>query len=120
MHEQSLAKALWQQVVAIAQANAAQRVKEVRVVVGEFSGVEPELLVSAFAREAARGSAHGVVCRTQLSVQYSPLVARCGDCSLEFQVRDFSLICSACHGRNVAITQGEELLLDSVILETEE
>jgi hydrogenase nickel incorporation protein HypA/HybF len=114
MHEQSLAKSLVQQVLQIAQAHAASRVKEVKMVVGEFSGVEPELLASAFRRETSCGLADGAA----LTLRCSPLVACCSDCSIDFPVRNFTLICSSCNGRNVTIVRGEELLLESVILET--
>jgi len=115
MHEQSLASALVQQVVQLARVHAAPRVKEVKVVVGEFAGVEPALLESAFVRAAESGAARGA----RLLITSAPLRAQCHDCSFEFPVRRFTLICPACQGRQVVITQGEELLLDSVILETD-
>lgn len=115
MHEQSLAKALLRQVGEIAQQHAASRVTEVKLIVGEFSGVELELLKLAIVRQAESGP----LCGARLSLQRAPLVAHCGDCSRQFPVQNYTLQCPTCGLRNVVVVQGEELVLESVTLETD-
>ena len=48
MHEASLVESSLRQVVSLMQEHGAQRVHSIRVCVGEFSGVEPELFRSAY------------------------------------------------------------------------
>ena len=115
MHEQSLAKALLRQVGEIAQQHTGSRVTEVKLIVGDFSGVEPELLKLAIAREAESGPAFGA----RVSLHRALLVAHCGDCSREFPVQNYTLQCPMCGLRNVVVVQGEELILESVTLETD-
>ena len=53
MHERSLVRSLLAQVQALAAEHPADRVAAIRVRIGEFSGVEPELLQSAYEELAA-------------------------------------------------------------------
>lgn len=114
MHEFSVARSLLREVERIVSAEApACRVIEVRVQVGEFSGVDPDLLESAFGELAPASSA----CGARLLVHRLPLRATCADCGRTFGVVDFRFECSACASREVAIVSGDELLLDAVTME---
>lgn len=115
MHEQSLAKALLRQVSNIAQKHTGSHVTEVKLLVGVFSGVEPELLKMAIEREAESGPLFGA----RLSLRCAPLLAHCEDCSRQFPVQNYTLQCPTCGLRNVVVVQGEELVLESVTLETD-
>lgn len=110
MHEESLARALLRDVLALAGSWPGQAVREVRVSVGEFSGVEAELFREAFVR-VSRGS---LVEGADLNVQRVPLEGRCRRCGREFIVQRFRFVCPACGGREVQVVRGEELLLESL------
>ena len=112
MHERSLVQALLRQVESIRQDHAAQRVLTVRVSVGEFSGVEPELLQFAFADLTSMSVLDGA----ELTVDRVPLECSCRDCGAATRVEQFRFECANCQGRNLDIVRGEELTLESVTL----
>lgn len=113
MHERSLVQALMRQVQAIADRRRPSRVRAIRVRIGEFSGVDAELLASAYAEMAA-----GTPLRdAELIVERTTLQAQCRRCGTEVRVQEFAFVCPSCASRELAIVGGEELLLDSITLE---
>lgn len=117
MHEASLVRSLVRQVEQLAQRHGACRVKEVKVSVGEFSGVEPDLLVTAFERQIEGTPLDGA----RLLLEPVKLAAACAACGHEFAVERFDFTCPSC-GRPGAgkVTRGEELMLESLTLEADE
>lgn len=114
MHEMSLAVALLRQVEALRQQQGAERVTGICVHVGEFSGVEPDLL-----REACRQAVEGTSMQgARLELETVPLEAGCEQCGTEFRIHRFTFECPRCRNRNVTVLRGEELVLDSVTMET--
>ena len=112
MHELSLARALLRQVEELRQSHHAGRLRSVRVSVGEFSGVDADLLDAAFCQLANGTPLEG----TQLSIERVPLEARCGKCELDFLVYAFRFVCPHCAARDVEIIRGEELMLETLTL----
>jgi hydrogenase nickel incorporation protein HypA/HybF len=113
VHERSLVRSLIRQVAEIARQNGAARVASIRVQIGEFSGVEPNLFQSAFAEIASETTGWNPA----LVAELVPLAAQCRFCEKEFAVQDFRFSCPTCGNREVNITKGEELELVSVELE---
>ena len=116
MHELSLVSELLRQVEEVRNAHHAERVVTVRVSVGEFSGTEPELLRSAFDLLAGTSCAKGA----KLELQSRPLMGQCQTCQQEFRVEHFCFQCPFCAAREVSIVDGQDVILDSVTLETDE
>jgi hydrogenase nickel incorporation protein HypA/HybF len=116
MHEFSLARALWDQVERVRRQHGAARVLSIRVGVGEMSGVEPELLHSAFRVLLESGHAGGA----DLELERVPLEARCDGCGAEFPVRRFHFACPECGGPRVTVLRGEHLVLQQLTLESAE
>jgi hydrogenase nickel incorporation protein HypA/HybF len=112
MHELSLARALLRQVEELRQSHRADGVRTVRVSVGEFSGVEADLLSSAFCELTEGTPMEGA----RLSIERVPLEARCAVCEHEFPVRTFRFVCPHCEARDVWIVRGEELMLETLTL----
>jgi hydrogenase nickel incorporation protein HypA/HybF len=113
MHELSLARALVRQIEGLARQHSARRIVSIRVQVGEFSGVEPELLSSAFEEASSTGA-----CATaELVIERTQLRALCEACGNEFQILDFKFVCPGCGSPSLGIVGGEELMLDSIVLE---
>jgi hydrogenase nickel incorporation protein HypA/HybF len=113
MHERSLVRALLRQVQQVADENSAGRVISIRVRVGEFSGVEPELLTTAY---------HDLIkktplCDATLDLEEAPLEAVCDQCGNRFRIERFSFHCARCGSLHLTLRGGEELLLDSVTME---
>lgn len=112
MHERSLVQALLTQVERLMVEQGGDEVVTVNVTAGEFSGVEPDLLQSAFAELAEVSPVRGAT----LQLQRAALEAKCRECGREFPVRNYHFICEACGGRDVTILRGEGLVLESVTL----
>jgi hydrogenase nickel incorporation protein HypA/HybF len=113
MHERSLVRALLQQVQRVAKENSAGRVCSVRLRVGEFSGVEPELLASAF-HDLIQGTP---LCDATLDLERVPLEAVCDQCGAQFRIEKFNFQCVQCGSSHLTVYGGQELLLDSVTME---
>lgn len=112
MHEFTIINALLKQVDMLAAEHAGE-VKEVVVSIGEFSGVDADLLEIAFARLAAESSAKNAC----LNVLRTELQARCRNCEQQFEIKDFQFVCPHCGETDVQIVRGEELMLESITLE---
>ena len=116
MHEYSLMRGLLSQVDELRTRHQADRVVSIRLIVGEFSGVEADLLQSAFddlSRETPMAGA-------ALDIQRTSLSGRCADCESVFTIEKFRFICPHCESAAVSIDQGEELLLETVTLANRE
>jgi hydrogenase nickel incorporation protein HypA/HybF len=113
MHERSLARALLRQVQQVAAENSAGRVLSIRVRIGEFSGVEPELLASAY-KDLVQDTPF---CDATLDLEQVALQGRCDQCGNQFRIERFNFQCDRCGSVHLTLRGGEELLLDSVMLE---
>jgi hydrogenase nickel incorporation protein HypA/HybF len=112
MHEMSLARRLFQQVVSIAAQHGGASVLEVRIALGAFAGFEPILLASAF-EQLVRGT---IAENARLEIETIPLDVRCQRCQNSFSPESLCFVCPRCGCRDVQIVRGEETLLESVSL----
>jgi hydrogenase nickel incorporation protein HypA/HybF len=113
MHERSLVRALLRQVQQVADENSAGRVRSIRVRIGEFSGVEPELLASAF-NDLVQDTPF---CGATLDLERVVLEGRCEQCGRQFRIERFNFQCDRCGSVRLALRGGEELLLESIMME---
>ena len=116
MHERSLVEALLQQVEDLMLENGAEAVTRVQISVGEFSGVEAELLRFAFDDLVEETP----ICGAQLVIERVPCEAACGRCEHVFAIERFRFACPQCGSGDIEITSGEHLILESVTLEQAE
>lgn len=110
MHERSLVKSLIEQVLAEGRDRGLGRIHEIQLQIGEFSGVEPSLVESAFAEMASEFWDTEV----RLVIEVVPLTATCQTCGEAFHVESFRFVCPRCGGGNVQVTAGEEMRLACV------
>lgn len=111
MHEYSLMSALMDRVEEEAAAHRAIAVHRVSVRIGELSGVEPDLLASAF--EIVRA---GTICeRAVLDIERVPARWACARCRRPLDAAA-GLRCLAC-GEAAALEAGDEILLGQIELE---
>jgi hydrogenase nickel incorporation protein HypA/HybF len=113
MHEFSVVRGLLNQVDHIAEQQRAKQITAVRVSVGEFSGVDADLLQFAFEQLAPNSSARGA----SLAVRRVRLQACCSGCDQVFDVENFRFVCPDCQEVDVAVVGGDGLVLDSVTVE---
>jgi len=109
MHEVALAEAVWRQVDA-AMAGQKGRVSAIQIVVGAFSGADPESLEFAL-RLAAEDSAWP---KADIRIRREPLAVRCKACGREFEPEHLSFRCPACGETDAEICRGKSLLLESL------
>jgi hydrogenase nickel incorporation protein HypA/HybF len=116
MHELSVCHALLDQVALIAKRHHAANVGHITVRIGPLSGVEPGLLAQAFPLARA-----GTLAETaELVIEPAPVRVRCGACDAETDASANRLLCGACGDYHTRLVGGDELLLVSVELLTNE
>lgn len=86
------------------------KVNSIKIVVGELSGVFPQLIQDYF-DIASRGTiAEGA----ELIVRRIEAKIKCNDCGSEGKVENHRLRCRNCGSLNVKITSGKEFYVDSL------
>ncbi|MBN1608994.1 MAG: hydrogenase maturation nickel metallochaperone HypA [Polyangiaceae bacterium] len=111
MHEYSIVLSLLDQVADEAGRHEAQAVRSVRVRVGELSGVEPDLIRSAF--EIARA---GTVCEgADLDLVVVKARWTCPRCGGNID-QPAELVCPEC-GVPARLAAGDDLILERLLLE---
>lgn len=116
MHERTIVRDLLDQIPALVGDRPIRAVRVVKLTVGEFAGVEPELLRLAF-EDMAPSLLHPQV-RIDLTV--APLEADCRSCRRRFRVENFRFRCPTCAGQDVVACGGEQIELTSLTFEESE
>ncbi|PQO43945.1 hydrogenase maturation nickel metallochaperone HypA [Blastopirellula marina] len=112
MHERSLAQALLTQIGEYAAPFDAPKLATIRLSVGVFSGIEPDLFLMALEELLAESVYRGA----QVEMNVVSLEAECPDCGRQFAVVSFSFTCPGCGCQRTRILRGEELVLESLVL----
>lgn len=110
MHERSLAARLIEQVDQELADRGLVDLSEVHLAIGEFSGVEPALLASAFDELASQHWQRDV----RLKLDIVLVTAQCEGCGSTFRVERFHFACPDCRSGSVKVIQGEEMQLVSL------
>jgi hydrogenase nickel incorporation protein HypA/HybF len=111
MHEYSIVQALVERVGVEAQAQGATAVHRLSVRIGELSGVDPGLLVTAYDTFRERTICAGA----QLDLQVVPARWECPECRQIIR-RGEVLTCPACE-LPARLSEGDEIMLDRIELE---
>lgn len=114
MHELAVAQALVEQVESVIRQHRAQSASLIRVRIGPLSGVVSELLGNAFPLAAAGSRMEHAV----LDLVAAPITVRCETCGAQTEAAMNRLVCGACGDWHTRIVSGDELLLESVELES--
>jgi hydrogenase nickel incorporation protein HypA/HybF len=115
VHELAVAQALVEQVDAVIDQHQAITASRIRVRVGPLAGVVPELLAQAFPLAAAGRRMQDAY----LEFSHAQITVRCRSCRAETEAAMNRLVCGACGDWKTQIVSGDELLLESVELETQ-
>ncbi|MGS0680722.1 hydrogenase maturation nickel metallochaperone HypA/HybF [Shewanella sp. 125m-7] len=115
MHEYSIVTALIEQCEQHAIANDATKITQVVIKLGVLSGVEPELLKTAFETFKLEG-----ICRdASLIMNIQPLVISCATCGGHTEHEQRNVMCSHCQSTNTTVLDGEDMMLMQLELEKE-
>ncbi len=112
MHEMGIVRRLLRQVRELQAANGDGAVREIRVQLGPLSGVEAELVRSAF--QQLRDSE--ALTEAILTIESVALEASCRACEHRFQPLQFRFRCPRCGANDTEITQGDGVILESISL----
>ncbi len=108
MHERSLIRSLLEHVAQIQNLHEGATVSEITVELGPLSGVEPELLRSAYGAIADSN--------TKLIIHEVPLEVRCLACESCSSMLRFQSICPLCQSTELQIIGGDAFRLLHVTL----
>ena len=114
MHELAVAQALVDQVNAVIDQHNAALASLICVRIGPLAGVVPELLATAFPLAAAGSRME----HAQLEFTHAPIQVHCQTCGAETEAAMNRLVCGACGDWHTQLISGDELVLESVELET--
>ena len=110
MHEFSLASALIDQVLRIAERNGLERIDTVELDVGAMQMVVPEALDAAFAAVSEGTPAAGAMLK-QCEV---PAKARCRACGETYETTIDRYLCPHCGRADAEIVSGRDIILKSL------
>ncbi len=113
MHERSIVKCLIDLVREEADTRHLGEIRGIQLEIGEFSGVEPRLVETAFYEMVPDYWSDDVT----LQVKVVHLSALCRRCNQEFRVEHFHFICPHCASYDVRVTAGEEIRLLNIVAE---
>ncbi len=109
----SIAQTILAAALAELKKHPAARLKTVRVVVGRQHAVVPDNLRFAFAALNRATPAENA----RLAIVIRPITARCGRCGWSGAIESPWYACGACGGGELEVIGGDELYLDSLVLD---
>ena len=113
MHEYSIVQSLLDSCDENAKANNATKVMKVVVKIGVMSGVEPELLKTAFDTFKEK-----TICENaEFIINHQAVIIKCEDCLVESTLKELEYCCPKCESVNVKILDGEDMYLMQLELE---
>ena len=113
MHELSIARSLIAIVERAARDEGFERVLEIRLKMGEFSGLVPDCLREFFPIAAEGTPAEGSV----LVMETIPAAFRCLDCGYEGPADRKNACCPACRSTALRMTRGREFYVENLKVE---
>lgn len=113
MHELSVCLSILDQVQSIAAERNAARVQRIELRIGPLSGVEADLLRSAW----PMASAGTIAVDAELYIDEVDIVVRCETCDAETPAVANRLVCGECGDFHTTVISGDEMILQRVELE---
>ena len=115
MHELSVCLSILDQVRSIAAERNADRVQRIELRIGPLSGVEADLLRSAW----PMASAGTIAVDADLLIDEADIVVRCSTCDAETPAIADRLVCGECGDFRTTVISGDEMILQRVELESD-
>ena len=113
MHEYSIVQSLLESCEEHAQQNESRKVTKVIVKIGVLSGVEPDLLQTAFDTFKEKTICDG--CEFVINIQ--KVIVECFDCSKQSTLEQNEFCCLHCNSNKVKVIDGEDMYLMSLEME---
>ena len=113
MHELAITQSILDISQKAAEEHGAKRVKSVRIMLGEYSGVVPQCIQYYFDVISRDTIAAGAV----LDIRRLPVVVHCNACGRESQIDRLHVSCPLCGGIDLKLIQGREFYIESLEVE---
>lgn len=113
MHEMSVAQDIIEIVRDHVPQGAEEKVKKIRLKIGELSGIVPDSLLFCFdilKTESGHRNA-------SIDIEYVPITARCRLCDKTSQLEYGIYFCLSCHSSDIELLTGKELNIVDVELD---
>lgn len=110
MHELAITEGIIKIATKEAEKHNFKKINSIKIVVGELSGVFPQLIQDYFDIASKGTVAEGA----ELIVKRVEAKIKCQDCGEESKVENHRLRCKNCSSLNVKITSGREFYVDSL------
>jgi len=113
MHEYSIVQSLLDSCDENAQANNATKVMKVVIKIGVMSGVEPDLLKTAFDTFKEK-----TICeKAEFIINIQPVIIKCNGCQEESTIEGNEYHCPKCKSVDLSVLDGEDMYLMQLELE---
>ncbi len=113
MHEYSIVQSLLDSCEENAKVNDATKITKVVVKIGVMSGVEPELLQTAFDTFKEETICH----EAKFILNIQKVVINCNDCNTKSELEKNEYCCPKCQSTNIEILDGEDMYLMQLEME---
>ncbi|NVJ53682.1 MAG: hydrogenase maturation nickel metallochaperone HypA [Campylobacteraceae bacterium] len=110
MHEYSIVQSLLESCEEHARQNESENVTKVVVKIGVLSGVEPDLLQTAFDTFKEKTVCHNA----QFIINHQKVVIACLSCDEESTLEKHEFACPKCNSTQVKVIDGEDMYLMSL------
>lgn len=114
MHEISLVRTIFRTLEEQFQSEELNRIEAIQLKIGPLANVEPMLLQNAY--EAVIETEAPRFKGAALKVNYIPILVRCTVCDATSEVHNYRFVCEACGVPCAQVVQGNELLIEQVVL----
>lgn len=113
MHELAITEGIIEAAVPEAERHGAKKILEIRLKIGELSGVLPECIQEYF-NIASRGTiAEGA----RLCVERIPVTIHCNACGYDGEIPKRKIHCPVCDSSEIKLKSGREYYVDSLEVE---
>jgi len=105
MHELAIAESIYRTVCEAMERNGYRSVSRIGLRIGALTDIVPDALTFGFAAIAKGTPLEATI----LEIESVPIRGECRDCGGKFTVEGFVFVCPHCHGRDIKMSQGDEL-----------
>ena len=113
MHELAITQSILDIAVSAARENGNVKVKEIRIKMGEYSGVVPSLIQEYFDLISQDTLAE----KAKLIIDRVPVTVRCLSCGFEGAIDKKKIRCPQCGQTDIKLLTGREFFVDSLEVE---
>lgn len=110
MHELSMVESIYEIIMEKVREYGINRVLQVRLVVGQLTGIEDGCIESCFAMYVEKTPIEGA----ELVIKRMPVKLKCRACGNEYETKIPFSPCPVCGNNSIRILSGRELYLDSL------